>query len=372
MKNPRHIVIDARIRPDSTGRYADRLLAHLQNIDSTNNYTVILRKDDDWEPEAPNFKVKRVGFPQFSFNPWDQIAFPWILYRLKPDVIHFCMTQYPLLYFGNIVVTTHDTTMLYHTHKKDRSALFHWLKDRGYRLLMWAGHRKAKKIIVPTYAVKKDLVKHQRFTLPKLEVTHESSEPPLPVTAQKPELMEPDDEFIVYVGTAFPHKNRKRLIDAFEYLANKHPKLKLVHVGKIDFFYEEVVEYARTKTHLYDRIKFLGFVSDEELKWVYQSAKLYVFPSLMEGFGLPPLEAMNHGLAVVASDIPVLREVLEDATVYFDPEDPKDIAKVVHEVLSDDAKRKELIRRGNKQIKKFSWERMAQETKKIYEDALAD
>jgi len=372
MKNGRHIVIDARIRPSGTGRYVDRLLAHLQTIDSTNDYTILLRNDDSWTPEAANFKVKHVGFPQFSFNPWDQIAFPWILYRLKPDLVHFSMTQYPLLYFGKIVTTTHDTTMLYYTHKKDKPAFYHWLKEQGYKLLLWAGHRKAKKIIVPTYAVKKDLVRHQHFTLPKIEVTLEATEPPLGITASRLEDLASDEQFIAYVGTNFPHKNNRALIDAFEYLAKKHPKLKLVFVGKIEFFYEQLIDYARTKTHLFDRVKFVGYITDEELKWVYQNAKVYAFPSLSEGFGLPGLEAMTHGLAVVASDIPTLKEVYGDAAHYCDPFDTKSIAKAIDEVLCDQNLRKDLIRKGHARVKLFSWKRMAQQTKKVYEYVLAD
>ena len=373
MKNGKHIVIDARIRPTSTGRYVDRLMEHLQDIDTTNHYTVILGKDDKWKPKAKNFKVKRVGFPQFSFNPWDQIAFAWILYRLKPDLVHFSMTQFPLLYFGNLITTTHDTVMLYHTHKKNKSAIYHWIKEQGYKLLLWQGHRKAKKIIVPTNAVKKDLVRHQRFTLPKIEVTYESTEPPLKAKAKRPEGMNEGDEFITYVGTNFPHKNNQSLVDAFEFLSKKHPKLLLVFPSKIDFFYEQLISYINTeKPDLKDRIRFLNFVSDEELKWVYENAKVYVFPSIGEGFGLPALEAMAHGLPVASSDIDVLQEVYGDAVLYFDALDPKDIARSVHRLLIDKELRKVHIDRGHERVKRYSWHRMAQETKKIYESALAD
>ena len=109
-----HIVIDARNRRSSTGRYTDRLITHLAQIDPENTYTILVQPGDDWQFDNPNFQTKTCRFQQFSFNPVDQISFALQIYRLKPDLVHFTMTQQPLLYFGNIVTTTHDLTMLRH------------------------------------------------------------------------------------------------------------------------------------------------------------------------------------------------------------------------------------------------------------------
>ena len=113
MTKPKHIVIDARIRRSTTGRYTDRLIEHLQKIDSFHRYTILVQPDDPWQPKAKNFTSLPCPYPQFSLNPLHQLGFAWQLYRLKPDLVHFTMTQQPLLYFGAIVTTTHDTTMYY-------------------------------------------------------------------------------------------------------------------------------------------------------------------------------------------------------------------------------------------------------------------
>src|SRR5882672_12265482 len=105
-----HIVIDARIRRSSTGRPIDRLVEQLQDLDHANRYTILVQPDDDWHMRAGNFQTVPCPFAQFSFNPLDQIKFAWQLYRLRPDLVHFTMTQQPLLYFGNIVTMTHDLT----------------------------------------------------------------------------------------------------------------------------------------------------------------------------------------------------------------------------------------------------------------------
>jgi len=370
MSSSRHIVIDGRIRRTSTGRYVDRLLHYLQRIDSENRYTVLVRPDDDWKPTAKNFSVKKVRYEQFSFNPIDQITFPLVLYKLKPDLVHFTMTQQPLLYFGNIVTTTHDLTMLKYTHKKNHSAFFHWLKDRGYLLLMWAGHRKSKRIIVPTYSVKKQLVAHHKFSLPRIDVTYEAGLLPKVKAPKKPDYVKSNDEFICYVGTAFPHKNGETVVKAFEKLVAKRPHLKMLFVGKTDFFYERLEEYTRGRGRSTNNIIFTGFVSDAELTWILRHAKVYVFATLSEGFGLPGLEAMSQNLPVAASNIPVLKEVLGDAAYYFDPHDPYDIAKKLDTLLGDKQLRRDLAEKGHKQFSKYSWQKMAEETLDIYREAL--
>ena len=154
----KHIVIDARSRPSSTGRYADRLLQHLQTLDTENTYTVLLRPKDEWQPTAKNFTTAVCPFKQFSFNPLDQIKFARFLKDLRPDLVHFAMTpQEPLFYFGDRVTTTHDLTMLRYTRAGKLPIVLHWVRMAGYRMLFWSAHRKAKRVIVPTQFVADDL-----------------------------------------------------------------------------------------------------------------------------------------------------------------------------------------------------------------------
>ena len=147
--------------------------------------------------------------------------------------------------------------------------------------------------------------------------------------------------------------------------------MRLYFAGKKEYFYEQLEDFIKTRPNVRDKIKALGFVPDDELKWLFENAKCYVFATKAEGFGLPAIEAMVHGLPVTASNIPVLTEVLGDAAHFFSPDDPSSVAKAVDDVLNSPQLRKELIARGHKQIKKYSWERMAQETKKVYEAVLA-
>jgi glycosyltransferase involved in cell wall biosynthesis len=360
-----HIVIDARSRPSSTGKYIDRLLEHLQNIDKDNTYTVLVRPGDSWQPIAKNFSTKPCPFKQFSFNPLDQLRFGLWLRKLKADVVHFGMTpQEPLFYFGRRVTTTHDLTMLRFTRAGTLPSIMHQVRMVGYKILLRCSLRKAKVIITPTQYVAKDISTVYPFAAKRIVTTHEASEPPLkskpsPISSIKM-------PFILYVGSAFPHKNLEMLIEAFSILHAYQPDLKLVLAGKKEWHYEQLEKLVKGKP-IKNAVVFTGFVSDAQLMWLYKNAATYVFPSLSEGFGLPGLEAMVHGCPVASSHATCLPEVYGTAAHYFDPSNPQDMAQKIQEVVTDTSLRNALIKQGYRQAKKYSWRKMAEQTLEIYQ-----
>lgn len=366
----KHIVIDARIRQASTGRYTDRLIQHLEAIDTENTYSILVRPDDSWQASNPRFRTVPCRYEQFSFNPLDQIGFAWQLYRLKPDLVHFTMTQQPLFYFGKIVTTTHDLTMLRFTRASRFPAWLHAMGMSLYRFLFWFAHKKSRKIIVPTQFVANDLAEYQPFTKDKIVVTYESSEPPLPVAAKQPAGIE--RPFIFHVGSPFPHKNLNRLIKAFEIIHASQPELKLMLPGKIKDQFKTDLDNWIAASPAKDAISVPGFVSDEELKWLYENAECYVLPSLSEGFGLPGLEAMAHGCPLASSNATCLPEVYQDAALYFDPYDPQDIAEKVQIIIQQPELAQDLIAKGKQLLPRYSWRTMAEQTLSVYKEVLGD
>lgn len=368
MARSNYIVIDARNRRSSTGRYTDRLLEHLQRLDNRNRYTVLIQTDDAWKPKAPNFSVQPCRYAQFSFNPFEQLGFAWQLYRLKPDLVHFTMTQQPVLYFRNTVTTTHDLTMLRFSRPGKAPLPIFWLKMLGYRFLFWWAHRKSRYVLTHTKYVAKELISLHRFTKNKVKVVPLASEPMLADAAEQPSgIKEP---FLLYVGTAFPHKNLDRLVGAFERLAPDHPGLELVLVGKKEYYYEQLHKRVLESTFS-SRIRLTGFLPDSQLKWLYQHAEAYVFPSLSEGFGFPGLEAMVHGCPVVSSKATCLPEVYGNAAHYFDPTDEVAMAEAITDVLQNKDLRRQLISRGRAKAAQYSWEHTARQTLNIYEASLS-
>jgi len=361
-----HIVIDARIRQASTGRPVDRLLEYLQPLDTKNNYTVLLEKDDHWKPAAKNFKTLACPYPIFSFNPLNQLTLSLFLYRLRPDLVHFTLTgQQPIFYFGKQTTFTHDLTMLRFVRAGRLPSWLHVVRMWGYRFLLWQSHRKARRIFVPTEYVRDDVYKNYLFTRRRIVVTLEAAEPPIAGPSKQPEVT--PERFLLYVGSAFPHKNIERLIEAFGVLKVKNTGLKLVLAGKREYHSKQLEKSLKNHPYKED-IVFAGFVDEAELKWYYTHAAAYVFPSLSEGFGLPGLEAMAHGCPVASSNATCLPEVQKDAAEYFNPEDVNDIATVIQKLLNSPKRRQELIARGKKVAGSYSWKRMAEQTLAIFRE----
>lgn len=365
----KHIIIDARIRRASTGRYVDRLIEHLQNLDTVNKYTVLINSSDPWRAKSANFKHYYCDFPQFSFNPIDQLFFAWQLYKLRADLVFFPMNQQPLLYFKTTVTAVMDLTMLRFTRPGKHSKVFHFLRMQAYRFLFWYSLRKSIHILTISNFVKNDILDNYPFTKDKITTTYCASEPP--ISAMPVILKSITKPFIFHVGSPFPHKNIDRLVDAFVRLKKQNSELQLVLSGKKEFYFEELIkEIKKLPSKIQKDIHVTGFVSDPELRWLYENAECYVLPSLSEGFGLPGLEAMVHGCPVVSSNATCLPEIYGEAAHYFNPTSVDDMQNKIQEVLDDKKLRNKLIKKGYTQIKKYSWEKMAKETLEVYKKAL--
>jgi glycosyltransferase involved in cell wall biosynthesis len=361
------IVIDARELRTSTGRYVERLLNFLQEVDTdpSHRYIILLKpKDmDGWEPKNKRFTKVSCRYKEFSFG--EQLGFARQIYRLRADVVHFLMVQQPLLYFRPVVTTMQDLTTLRFSNPTKNKFVFTF-KQWVYKWVNIVAARKSKAIITPTEYVKGDVAKFARVNSRKITVTLEAGdqvdEAPEPVAELE------DKQFIMYVGRPTPHKNLPRLIEAYAELKKKNKKLCLVLAGKKDANYRRIERDVR-RQEVPDVI-FTDYIPDSQLRWLYEHCAAYVFPSLSEGFGLPGLEAMACGAPVVSSNATCLPEVLGNAAHYFDPEDVDNIARAINDVLTDPKLRASLIRRGKEQVKKYSWKRMAEETLSVYTNVL--
>lgn len=359
------IVLDARELRTSSGRYVERLLHYLQEIDAANKYVVLLKPKDmeNWKPISKNFRTLPCPYKEFTFG--EQIGMLKQVRALKPDLVHFAFTQQPVLYRGPVVTTVHDLTTARFNNPSKNWFVFK-IKRWVYRGVIYVVAHKSKAIITPTEYVKEDLAKYAKINSRKIAVTYESADP-LSGKCKSVELpgMRNDKPFIMYVGRPNPHKNLNRLVAAFSVLQKERPDLQLLLVGKEDDNYRKLKRYVK-KLGI-EGVVFGGFVPDDQLRWLYEKTSAYVFPSLSEGFGLPGLEAMVHGAPLVSSNATCLPEVYGEAAQYFDPLDVNDIAKNIGKVLDSPELRKSLIHKGKLQAAKYSWKKMAEETLAAYE-----
>jgi glycosyltransferase involved in cell wall biosynthesis len=368
-KKPSHIVIDARIRRSSTGRPVDRFLEYLQASNTPHRYTVLTEPSDPWQPSNQQFTKRPINYRQYSFNPVQQLSYALKLYSLRPDLVYFTQTgQQPLFYYGKQATLTHDLTMLRFTRAGRLPQWLHSLRMIGYRLLYYYGNKKAAAIIVPSDFVKHDLQQHYPFTSRKTTVVYEAAENKL--TTKPEQITNIVGPFILHVGSPFPHKNIGRLVSAFEVLLVANPKLTLVLAGKREYYFNQLEQKVIHSSPAAKNIIITGFVTDGQLRWLYQNALCYALPSLSEGFGLPGLEAMVNGTPLVSSSATCLPEVYGNAAHYFDPLSVNDMAAKISQVITDKKLRQTLVTNGHNQVQKYSWQTMTSQMVGVLESCL--
>lgn len=361
------IVIDARQYTTSTGRYVFRLVQYLEMIDKEHDYVVLLKPEDMDTRPFTNPRFKKVACPHKEFTFDEQIGLKNQLNELGADLVHFGITQQPVLYRGKVVTTMHDLITV-RFKNPDKNPIVFVIKQQIYK---WVNKKVAKKsdaIITPSEFVKNDVANYTGISPDKITITYESADPIVDSAQAINELK--NAQFIMYIGRPTPHKNLERLIDAFSEIQKTRPELRLVLAGKKDSNYERIENSVNERG--IPNVVFTDFISDGQLRWLYEHCRAYVFPSLSEGFGLPGLEAMAHGAPVVSSSATCLPEIYGSAAYYFDPLDTQDMILAINRVLEDSKLRSKLIESGHKQVKKYSWERMAKETLAVYKQVLGE
>ncbi len=370
------ILLDARLyglENAGLGRYLINLISELSQLDSKNEYIVLLRKKYFDDLELPsNWKKILTDFHHYSFT--EQIKLPFIINSIKPDICHFPHFNIPIFYclagnlfhFGNFVVTIHD--LLMHKQKgldaTTLSAPIYFIKRLGYRFVFDLAVWKATKIIVPSLQVKKELIEFYKINPDKIVATYEGLDQKIESSNKSPI----SDDYFIYTGNAYPHKNLERVVGAIVELNKNLDKKILFVIASARNVFTQKLQTVVTKLKAEKYVKLLGFVPDSDLGSLYKNSLAFVFPSLSEGFGLPGLEAMNAGTLVLASDIPVFREIYNTNAIYFDPLNSLSMEQAMKNVLNlTQAERKIKIASGQDFVKRYSWSKMAKQTLDVYE-----
>jgi len=398
------IGIDARFygpKQKGLGRYLQKLVEYLEKVDLSNQYVIFLRRDNwnEYQPSNPNFKKVLADYRWYGLP--EQILMPIKIWQAKVDLMHYPHFNVPVFCCQPFVVTIHDLVLRRFPTRRASTLnpFLYWLKNLAYRLVVYLVIKRAKKIIAVSDYTKKDILKYffaksesasgGKIKPEKIKVVYEGAPARRDIAHRDSPLGTVLDSrtvpkglslsksglslgkpYLLYVGNAYPHKNLERLILSFKKLTeDKQMDYRLVLVGELDYFYQRLKNWSENLGFQGPKIIFTDFVSDSDLNILYQNASLYVFPSLGEGFGLPPLEAMAFGLPVVCSKATCLPEILGRAALYFDPENTEEMADKIKQVLKSQKLQEELIDQGFKRIQKYQWSKMAQETLRIYNDA---
>lgn len=327
------IAIDARFYGTGhtgLGRYTTNVLKYLPKYLPGHTLQILL-KDTEYDtfPEGKNIEKIHAEIPHYSLA--EQIKLPILLNRLKPDLLYTFHFNTPILSKIPTIVTIHDLIKSRFTGKDTttHSTWLYALKRLGYNLDITHALTTSRDIIVPSNTVKNDILGAYPSIRP--ELIHAISEAPDEIFRQHPSKTELDlpKRYLLFVGNAYPHKNLKLLLDAFRTL--KDPDLFLVIVAKrTPFLSRTLAPYDPSRIVVYSEL------SDQELISVYHQAEALVTPSLMEGYGLVGIEALMQGVRVVASNIPVYREVYQDKVTFFDPTSLTSLVTALKESLKHD------------------------------------
>lgn len=371
------IAIDIRRIGDfGVGTYIRNVLRALGRLDHQNTYILIgpQEKFRDVDPLPPNFEGVALTAPEASLAGY--LGFRRILRHERCQLVHIPhLSWIPQALPCPYVITVHDVlehmSALRNHSGVRRAAHFHLTR----RVL-----QRAARIFAVSNFTKKDVEALFRIPPEKIEVVYNAiderfrlghaTDADRQFIAERYQVNYP---FILYAGRISPHKNVGRIIEAFSALKTelekeaKFPDLKLIIIGD-ELSRQPELRRTVIRSAVQNDVRFLGFVPIEVLRIFYDTAKVFVFPSLYEGFGLPPLEAMSHGTPVITSNTTSLPEVVGNAAVLVNPENLFEIMRALHRVLIDQALRDKLKQRGYEQAARFSWEASARRVLQVYEE----
>lgn len=376
------IALDVRrIRDFGVGTYIRNLLQAMAAQNSPHRFHLIGSAEDLQQiPALPgNFQIESYGRRDSARS--DHLGLPRLLGNLRVDLTHIPFHRVPLMMRRPYVVTIHDLSSLFYD---DARGMLH--AARVFRLKR--GLLGASRIIAVSGATRRDVVNLVPQAADRVRLIYNAPDPkflergqadnPAATARERHRILERYQiryPFLLYAGSIRPQKNIPRLIEAFAVVRHKledhggYRDLRLIIIGDDISRYPDV-RRAVIQSRVEQSVRFLGFVPLETLRIFHELAAAFVFPSLYEGFGLPPLEAMASGTPVIASQVSSLPEVVGGAAMLVNPENVFDIARGITEVLLNPELREELITKGRRQAARFSWARTAQEVLSLYDEAV--
>lgn len=336
------------------GEYLKNLIINLAQVDRENRYIVIIDKNSPIPFSQKNFYFLKIPFSLKLYSPWEQVLIPYLIRRCKPDLAYFPNFNIPLIKYCPYVVTIHD--LIYLLYPKDSPS---YLSYCYARFMLKRAADISDIIITDSEYSKRDIIHYLDTSREKVvaipAAVGDCFKPLDKIYARKmvQERYKIKKGFILYVGNHHYHKNIPTLIDAYRSLKERG-HYNLVIAGEKSWRTDMLERYVR-ETGLIGDVIFTGFISPEDLTLLYSASECLVFPSLCEGFGLPPLEAMACGTPVIVSKRASLPEVVGDAAILVDPLDSEEIRMAMENILNYPYLREELIQKGLRQAARFSW-----------------
>jgi glycosyltransferase involved in cell wall biosynthesis len=372
-----NIVVDGLTAKIGGGvTYLKNLMLNMVELAPQHKFYIFLKKELESEFRQVNSSDKHnlqvISFPihnKIELIFYEFIVMPFILRKIEADLVYCPADIAPLLVPCHLVIGVQHQ-FIYYPEVYNRLSIYNYLM----KFIIKRSLKKADGIICISESLKKRLKEYFKINEEKISVIYHGTEfksYKSSILCKNPELqaiISDNRKIILSVSTIAPHKNYEVLLEAYSMLDKEYTKnYKVVIVGKrLEPYFSKLVKICKNLNISQDII-FTDFISFEALEYLYRNSVLFVFPSLLEGFGLPPLEAMYFGIPVLSSNSPAMPEILGDAAIYFDPYNPLDLKEKIKMLLENNKIRDDLITRGYQRVSLFSWQRCALETLKFFE-----
>ncbi|MCB9809563.1 glycosyltransferase family 4 protein [Candidatus Peribacteria bacterium] len=372
------IGIDARMYSDAftgIGRVNHEIITRLVERHTDVTWVLFMNQPQYSQYSFPP-QVEKVLADTPYYSVAEQTRFLAQLYRERLDLMHFTNFNMPLGYMRPFVVTIHDLIITLFQKSTTRSPLLSWLQYLAYSGVIARAAYGSRQIITVSESTKRDILSQYRVREEKIRVIYnavgaEFTPAPLAEQTRIRERYDLPGRFLLYVGNWSQHKNVPRLLRAFAKLRS-HPDyhdVQLVITGTPNPRYPEVPDTI-AQLQLQEQVRTVGHVPLTDLVALYTAATVHVHPSLYEGFGIMPLEALACGTPTLVSHTSSLPEVCEDSALYCDPTSTLDIAQQLQRLLSDTALQNTLVAKGQERLQHFSWDVSAEQVWQVYQEAL--
>lgn len=358
-----------RVGGGGLGRYVSELVTHLQKIDHQNQYVLFLKKENFHECKITNknFSKQLIDIPWYSLE--EQRKMPGIIARSKVDFMHYPHWNIPVFSKVPFIVTIHDLIMLElprSAHASTRHPLVYGFKHAGFRIVLKNAIHRSRHILTVSNYTKDKILEHFGVKIDKITVIPNGVILPREARSVSLTALGVYQPYFLYVGNAYPHKNIEMMMHAFSQFHENHPYTQLVIAGRRDFFSKRLEKEANELGLNIENVRFIDLPTDDELAALYKNASLFIFPSRIEGFGIPPLEAMSYKTPVAAANTSSIPEVLKHGAQYFDPDDIEALAELMRQASDEPDRFTNLIEEGQLLAQSYTWNKTAKMTLEVY------
>ncbi|MFC1646379.1 glycosyltransferase family 4 protein [Candidatus Omnitrophota bacterium] len=353
------------------GIYALNLINQLHRIDHVNKYFIVAQDDDSSLNFIKNsnfcvIKIKSKFFRKFILRIFiEQLYIPFLTMRHTIDAVHSLHYSFPLFMPVKKIVTIPDMTF----YKLPNLHIF--IKRHYFKYFIYLSSFCVDKIITISKSSRDDFLETFPFYKKEIEITHLGKDEAFSSHLQKPEIdkikskYKIKDDYFLFVGTIEPRKNIGKLISAFNKFLKNQDNVQLVIIGKKGWHFDDVFDLVN-QLSLQKEIIFTGFITEVEKMSLMRGAKIFIYPSLYEGFGIPVLEALACGIPTITSNISSMPEIAGDAAVLIDPYDEEELYHALKKLYCDTSMYLDLKQKSTDQAMKFSWDSTARNTLRVY------